>query len=380
MSTRPLSLALTDDEQLLRDTARAFAAERTPVAELRRLRDCGDELGFSRPLWEEMAGLGWAGLPFPEAVGGSDAGCFALGLVAEELGRTLAATPLLSTLLAGTCLAGAASPAAEKLFAELVEGRTLVALAFEEAPGRSPLEPAVVAEPHREGGSDAFRLEGRKQFVIGGGAADHVVVPARCGTGVGLFLLDSTTPGLRRSTTRLVDSHVYATVEFDGVEVGGEALLAGPERGAAVLSEAFDRGTAVLAAEMVGIMTAAFEITVEHLKVRRQFGVPIGSFQALQHRAARMYIAVETARSVVADALRRLDAGADDAPLAVSAAKATANEALRLVTSEAVQLHGGMGITDEADVGLYLKRARVAELTFGDTAYHHRRFATLSGF
>lgn len=385
------NLALDHDEQLLRDTARAFAAERTPVAAMRRLRDSGDPLGFDRPLWEEMAALGWAGLPFPAAVGGSDAGCFALGVVMEELGRTLAATPLLSTLLAGSCLIGSGSAAAEKVLAETVEGRALVALAWEEGQGDF-LSPTTVAHPV----GDAFRLEGRKVLVIDGGCADSLVVSARCGTGVGLFLVetlseepvscagssesDRTADGPARPTTRLVDSRRYATVDLSGLQVRAEALIARPATGEAILTQALDRGAAVLAAGMVGIMSAALDLTVLHLKERRQFGVPIGSFQALQHRAARMYVAVETARSVVADALRALDAGAEDAPLRVSTAKAMANEASRLVTSEAVQMHGGMGITDEADIGLYLKHARVAELTLGDTGYHRRRFATLSGF
>ena len=356
-----VTLAPTDEERLLRETARSFVTAKSPVAEVRRWRDADGDDDFSRLLYEEMAALGWAGLAVPAASGGAGVGLFAAGLVMEELGRELVATPLLSTVVGAICLAGSAGDGVEKLLAELLEGRSIVAVAVDGPPG-GPSAAVRVA---------SGRLGGRRAFVIDGAAADHLIVPAGP---AGVFLVNAAGPGVTSTWTRLVDSRRYATVVFDEAEPA--ARLGGQELEATLL----DQGAALLAAEMLGGAQRAFDLTVSHLRNREQFGVPLASFQALQHRVARLFVALEVTRSVVAEALRALDDGAADAAEAASTAKALAGETFRLSTAEAVQLHGGVGITDECDIGLYLKRARVAERLFGDGPYHRRRFAALRGF
>jgi alkylation response protein AidB-like acyl-CoA dehydrogenase len=379
-----MALALDSEAALLRETALEFFRERAPVAALRKLRDDKDPAGFSPPLWREMAALGWSGFLVAEQYGGSDFGCLGLGLVMEAAGRTLAATPLLSTALVGASALGLGGSAAQKAahLPALTAGERLVALALEERAHHAPFRIATTAR--REG--KAFRLDGEKRFVLDGHVADLLVVAARSAgaddqrRGVSLFLVPGDAPGLERRRTLMVDNRNAATIHFEGVVVGEDAVLGALDAGADLLEPVLDRARAGLAAEMLGSASEAFERTVHYLRERKQFGVPIGSFQALKHRAAQMFCEIELARSAVIAALGALDEGAADAPQLVSLAKAKAGDAFFLVSNEGIQMHGGIGMTDEHEIGLFLKRARVAQASFGDAAYHRERYAALMGY
>jgi alkylation response protein AidB-like acyl-CoA dehydrogenase len=379
-----VALTLSSEAALLRETAFEFFTERAPVAALRKLRDDRDPDGFSRPLWREMAALGWAGFLVPEQYGGSEFGQVGLGQVMEAAGRTLAATPLLSTALIGASaltLAGSATQQETHLGA-LASGERIVALALEEMAHHHPFHVATIAKRDGKG----FRLDGEKRFVLDGHVADLLIVAARTSgaieesRGITLFLVPADTKGVRRRRTLMVDSRNAATIRLEGVELGEEAVLGRIDDDAAVLEPVLDRARAGLAAEMLGAAAEAFERTVAYLKERKQFGVPIGSFQALKHRAAQMFCEIELARSAVIAALVAIDEHANDVAQLASLAKAKAGEALFLVSNEGVQMHGGIGMTDEHDIGFFLKRARVADATFGGSAFHRDRYAALVGY
>jgi len=380
-----MGLVLDAEQSLLRSTALDFARARLPVATLRRLRDTGDAVGFDRQAWEEMIGLGWTGMLIPEQLGGNAFGYFGLGVVLQSLGRMLAATPLQSTVaLSGSALLLAGNHAgARDLLRRIAAGEALAALAVEESAVHSPHRCATTARRT----SNGWTLHGSKRFVLDGHVADALLVLARTSgdagdpSGLSLFLLDASTPGLARRRLHMVDSRNSADIQLRDVHVPAAALL-GPEGAAAqVLDQVLDRGRILLAAEMLGMAEEAFEMTVGYLKQRMQFGVPIGSFQALKHRAVQMFIEIELSRSVVFDALTALDEEREhDVARLASVCKARLNDTLLLVTNECVQMHGGIGITDEFDIGLYLKRARVAQAQLGNTAFHRERYASLCGF
>jgi alkylation response protein AidB-like acyl-CoA dehydrogenase len=379
-----MALTLDSETALVRDTALDFFAKRSPVAALRKLRDDHDALGFSLPLWRQMGELGWAGFLVPEHYGGSAFGCLGLGQVMEAAGRRLAASPLLSTALIGASaldLAGSERQKAAELPA-LAKGERLVALALEESAHHAPYQIATSAARAGSG----FRLDGEKRFVLDGHIADRLIVAARTSgsagerRGITLFLVPGDAKGVLRTRTLMVDSRNAATIRFDGVEAGAEAVLGVIDDGAAVLEPVLDRARAGLAAEMLGSAAEAFERTVQYLKERKQFGVPIGSFQALKHRAAVLFCEIELTRSAVIAALVALDARANDASQLASLAKAKAGDAFFLASNEGVQMHGGIGMTDEHEIGFFLKRARVAQAAFGDSAFHRDRYAGLMGY
>jgi len=380
-----VQLALTEDQELLAKTAADFVAERSPVARVRQLRDANDPDGFSRALWKEMAELGWVGIPFPEAYGGAGMGLAELAVVLEALGRTLAPEPFLSsTLLAGQALLLGGSDAQKKdLLPPLVAGEKLLTLAFQEARSRYDLR-RVETQAERAG--EGWRLTGEKIQVLDGAAADALIVSARSAgaagdaAGITLFLVPGDAKGLSRVRQQRVDSRGAALVKLEGVTLGAASVVGAPGTGGDLLESVVDRATVGLCAEMLGSMAQAFERTLTYLKQRIQFGVPIGSFQALKHRAAQCFIEIELARSTVMAAARAVDAGEADAARLVSLAKARCSDAGVLIANEALQMHGGIGMTDEHDIGFYLKRARVAELTFGDAAFHRDRWARLSGY
>jgi len=380
-----MQLVLTEDQELLAKTAADFAAEHSPVARMRALRDAGDETGFSKPLWKEMAELGWVGVPFPERFGGAEMGASELAVVLEALGRSLAPEPFLSTvLLGGQALLRAGSEAQQKEWLEgVVAGEKWLALAQQERSSRFDLH-RVATRAERDG--DGWRLAGEKIAVLDGGAADAFVVVARTAgadddrDGISLFLVPAGTPGLRVERQWRVDSRNAASLHLDGCAVGGDALLGEVGQGLPVLEAVADFATAGLCAEMLGSMTEAFERTLDYLKNRIQFGVPIGSFQGLKHRAAECFIEIELCRSAVMAAVRALDEDSEEAPKLVSLAKARCSDTAIRVANEAVQMHGGIGMTDEHEIGFFLKRARVAELTLGDASWHRARWARLSGY
>lgn len=379
-----MALTLNEEQRLLRETAREFLAANAPVTALRALRDARDPLGYSRDLWAQMAGLGWAGIIIPEEFGGLDFGFAGLGAVLEETGRTLAASPLFATCVLGASAVLLAGSQAQKeaVLPRVASGELCLALALEESHRHDP--PGVRLEATRRG--EGFRLNGSKQFVLDGHSADQLVVVARSsGTagdtdGISLFLVDANAPGIARRRTLLMDSRNAARIEFANVDVGADALLGAEGAAWPALEQVLDRGRAAIAAEMLGGVREAFERTVDYLKQREQFGTKIGTFQALQHRAAHMFSEIELLKSVVLDACANVDANPALLPLSASLAKTKANETFELVSNEAVQMHGGIGTTDELDIGLFLKRSRVAMQILGDARFHRARYATLRGF
>jgi acyl-CoA dehydrogenase len=380
-----MDLVLSEDQELIAKTAGDFVKQRSPIARMRELRDTNDPVGFSRALWKEMAELGWVGIAFPEPVGGAGLGFAELAVVMEELGRTLAPEPFLSTvLLAGQALLLSGDSAKSTAWLPRVcKGEAILALAQQEARSRYDL---ATVETRAEKAGAGYRLSGEKIQVLDGHVADAFVVAARTAggprdaKGITLFLVPKGAAGLSVTRQTRLDGRNAALVRFDGVAVGADAALGALDAGYELLASAVDRATVGLCAEMLGGMQQAFALTVSHLKTRIQFGVPIGSFQALKHRAANVFIEIELAKSAVMAAARALDAGEPDLAKLVSLAKARCSEAYVLAANEGVQMFGGVGMTDEYDIGFYMKRARAAELTFGDAAFHRARWAALSGY
>lgn len=376
-----MPLVLTEEQELLRDAARDFVKDQCTIDSLRQLRDDRTDDGFDRKLWKEMAELGWLGIPFPEELGGAGLGQAELGVVLEELGRRLAVTPFLSTVLlgGGAILEGGTDAQKKRILPAVCEGAEILALAHQEGPRHAPYAVATRARPD----ADEFILDGAKTLVVDGAAADHLIVVARTsGTsgeraGLSLFLVEASAPGVRCRRTFLIDSRSAANVEFSGVRVSKDALIGGQDEGADVLDPVLDRATAALSAEMLGGIEEAFAITVEYLKEREQFGAPIGSFQGLKHRAARWFCEVELSRSIVMKALRAQDENAPQAAGLTSACKARVSDTFRLSGEEGIQLHGGVGVTDEENIGFFMKRARVSEILLGDATFHRDRFAEL---
>jgi alkylation response protein AidB-like acyl-CoA dehydrogenase len=377
-----VQLVLSEDQELLAKTAQDFVAEHSPVSRMRKLRDSDDPDGFSRDLWKQMAELGWVGIPFPEAYGGADMGLADLAVVLEALGRNLAPEPFLSTvLLGGQALLLGGTPAQKDAWLPgLVAGERLLALAWQERDSRYDLR-RIHTRAERSG--SGWRLSGEKIQVEGGHGADLYLVSARVGAGgdgVGLFLVEPGTAGLEVQRQRRVDSRNAALLRLDGARVDASAAVGTVGEAGALLEQVLDRATVGLCAEMLGAMEEVFERTLAYLKDRVQFGVPIGSFQALKHRAAELFIQVELCRSCVMAAARAVDEALAEAPALVSLAKARCSDAGMLVAHEGVQMHGGIGMTDEHDIGLYLKRARASEQTFGDSVWHRDRWARLGGY
>jgi alkylation response protein AidB-like acyl-CoA dehydrogenase len=379
-----MPLVLNQDQQMIRDSARDFCTSSTPIAQLRKLRDEKNADGFDRDTWKQMVELGWPGIIFPEEFGGTGFGYFGLGLILEETGRTLAASPLFATVVLGgsAVLLGGDDAQKQHFIPRIIAGESMFALALQEGPHHAPYEIATRATRS----SDGWRLHGRKVFVFDGHVADTLVVVARTsgGTsgrdGLTLFLVDARAAGVVRRRTTMADSRNAAIIEFNDVAVGADAVLGSVDAGADVLDGMLDRAAICLAAEMLGSAQAAFDKTLGYLQERKQFGVVIGSFQALKHRAADLYCQLELGRSVVMDALTALDERPAEVPQLSSLAKAKLSEVFHRSSNEAVQMHGGIGMTDEFDIGFYMKRSRVCEFAFGDTSFHRDRYARLDGY
>ena len=375
---------LTEEQSMLRDAARDWVREKAPVTAFRKLRDTAAPLGYDPAAFAEMAEMGWAGVVIPEAYGGSEFGYLSLGLVLEEMGRTLVASPLIaSALAAASALAmGGTEAQKEAWLPKIASGEVVATLAVDEAPRHDPLQTALKAEKTGAG----YALTGAKTFVLEGMAADLFVVAARTAgrpgeaEGITLFLVPADTRGLTCEKRALADARGYAALGFDGVAVGADAVLGEAGQGYALLEKTLDRARAGIAAEMLGMAVQAFETTLDYLKTRVQFGQTIGSFQALQHRAAKMFTELELTRSCVEAALTAIDTDAADTPQAVALAKAAAGDTLHLISREMVQMHGGIGMTDAHDAGLYMKRARALETTFGGAAWHRDRWGRMAGY
>ncbi len=380
-----MQFRLTEEQGLLRDSAGGFVRDHSSLKRIRALRDSKDADGFSRDLWKQMANLGWLGIVFPESQGGLGLGYKDLALVLEEFGKGLMPEPWLSTVLlgGGAVWRGGSDAQRAAVLPGVIAGDLLLALAYQEPQSRYDLTcVATRAEPNGNG----WQLRGEKHLVLDGHMADRLVVSARTAggerdrEGVTLFLLDADAPGIAVTRQWTLDGRNAALVRLDVVTATRADVLGEVGHGADLLADVIDRATVALCAEMLGGMEAAFAMTLEYLKTRQQFGVPIGSFQALKHRAAILFTEVELARSAVMAAAMAIDEAQPRAAEAVSVAKARCSDTFILVANEAVQMHGGIGMTDEHDIGFFLKRARAAEMTFGDAAFHRDRYAALQGF
>ena len=375
---------LNEEQTMIRDSAKSWVQEKSPVTAFRKLRDSGNPDGFDRAVWSEMAEMGWSGILVPEAYGGTGLGYLTLGLVLEETGRTLTASPLVSTALTATTalLLGGNEEQKKKWLPKIAEGKAIGTLAVDEGAHHAPEKVALKAEKAGSG----YKLNGKKSFVLDGGVADFIIVAARTNSkpgdknGITLFVVDGNAKGVSRDNLKTVDNRGVANLTLTDVAVPADAVLGPVDNGFGILEAILDRARVGLAAEMLGHAAQSFETTLEYLKTRVQFGQPIGTFQALQHRAARMFTDLELARSCVEAALQAIDRDANDVAQLASLAKAKVGDVVHLVSNEMVQMHGGIGMTDAHDAGLYLKRARVQEATFGGSSYHRDRYASLNGF
>ena len=376
-----MSLVLNEEQRMVKESADGFFAEHAPVQQLRRLRDSHDAVGYDRDLWAKMAEMGFAGVAIPEQFGGAGLGMVAAGIIQEAIGRNLSLSPFLSaSILSATAIArGGSDEQKATLLPGIAGGKLIVALAADE---KARHQPSFVAA-RAESAGNGFMLSGEKPFVLDGHVADRLIVAARTSgaddapEGITLFLVDPKAKGVSVARRSMVDSRNAARITLDGVQVDGADVLGAVGEGYAILEAALDAGRACLAAEMLGVSAQSFDTTVDYLKNREQFGVKIGSFQALQHRAAHLFCEVELARSATLKALTAIDAGDERAPFFAALAKAKAGDVCILATNEAVQMHGGIGMTDEFDIGFYMKRARAAQETFGDSAFQGDRIARM---
>ncbi len=379
-----MALVLSEEQLMLKESAKDFLQQRAPVSHLRELRDSGSASGYSTELWAEMAEMGWTAILVPEQYGGLEYGYSGLGILLEETGRTLTPSPLLSTCLMGvTALTrGGSAKQCGKYLPEVAAGSHLLALAVNESSRHAPHSVTTTAQSSGEG----FLLAGRKTAVVDGHNADTLIVSARTrGTGhdsdgISLFLAPADHPGVSIERYRVLDTHSAAHITRENVEVGPDALLGDLHQGAAVLDPVLDAGAIGQSAELLGLAQEAFERTLEYLKERKQFGVPIGSFQALQHRAAVMFGEIEQCKSIVLKGLRALDQDDGNIPELASLIKAKLSETAHTVAAEAIQMHGGIGMTDEFDIGFFLKRCRILETFLGDRYFHLDRFARERGY
>jgi alkylation response protein AidB-like acyl-CoA dehydrogenase len=371
-----MQLVPNEQQTQLQQSAQSLFRERGGVGRVRRLRDQRDPIGFSRELWREMAELGWVGLCLPEAHGGLGLGFAELCVVLEEAGRQLAPEPWLSTVLLGAqaLQLGGDGEQQARWLPGVARGDTLLALAYEERGELARIRTRAVRT------SGALRLSGEKLQVFDAQAADALIVFARVDEGHTLLVIDPKARGVSIQSQTRIDGRNAAIVRFDDVQVGSQAMVGEGGGGLALLQRVLDRATVGLCAEMLGGATQAFEDTLEYLKTRKQFGVTLGSFQALSHRAARLFIELSLARSAVAAAASCVDTAPAELAKFASLAKARCSEMFVHVTSEAIQMHGGIGVTDDFQVGFYFKRARAADVLFGDATYHLRRWAALAGY
>ncbi len=379
-----MKLILTEEEQFLKDTAKNFAEERSPITHFRTLRDNSDPILWDKDMWNEMSKLGWPGIMIPEEFGGSNFGLSGICVVLQECAKTLTPSPLFATGVLGAYAINnyGTKEQKEKYLPLIANGKLTISVAVDESSHHNPNDTLLVAKKS----ADEFILSGKKIFVIDGTSSDLLIVLARTSgekgdsTGLTLFLVDSNSDGVDRIKLEMADSRNYANIIFDNVKISSNNMLGDIEAGGEAIDDILDIGRIAMSAEMLGNSEAAFETTLDYLKQRKQFGVLIGSFQALQHRAAEMFCEIELTKSSVIAAMRAADERSNDVQRLSSLAKTVAGETLHLVSNEAIQMHGGIGVTDEYDIGFFLKRARVAEQIFGSAKFHTERYANLSGF
>jgi alkylation response protein AidB-like acyl-CoA dehydrogenase len=379
-----MALVLSEEQSMLRDSARGLISDKAPVSHLRQLRDAKDAAGFSRELWKNFAEMGFSGLLVPEEFGGSGLGCVEAGVVMEEIGRTLMPSPFLSTAVLAASVLSRGGSTAQKAqhLPKISDGSLLAALAIDEGAKHRPLQTRLQAVRSGNG----FKLSGDKAFVVDGHTADLLIVAARSAgapgerDGLTLFLVDPRTKGVEVERTAMVDSHNAARIKFENIEVNADGVLGEIDQGYALLEGVLNIGRGAVASEMVGLSEEVFGRTVNYLKERKQFGKLIGEFQALQHRAAQLYIDIEITRAAVLKALQTLDGDFANAAAAVAVAKARAGTTATLAVQEGVQMHGGMGMTDQFDIGFFMKRARVCQELFGDSNFHADQLARMKSY
>jgi alkylation response protein AidB-like acyl-CoA dehydrogenase len=374
-------MVLSEEAGMLKDAAKGFLADSAPVSQLRKLRDSESADGFDRDTWKAMAEMGWTSVLVPESHGGVEMGHVAAGVIAEEMGRTLTASPFLSTAVMGaTALTRFGSEAQKgEWLPRIAGGEAITALAVDEGRKHAPAH----VETRAERSGNGFKLNGKKSFVADGHIADMLIVSARTAggdaeeDGVSLFLVPQDAAGVTIERASMVDSRNSARVTLENVELNADAVLGDVDNGYKPLEAVLDAGRAGLSAEMSGSAQECLEQTVEYLKERKQFGEVIGTYQGLQHRAAHLYSEIELGKSIVLKTLQTLDLAPDHAAMMVSAAKSKMGSVAQLAAQEAIQMHGGIGMTDEYDIGFFIKRVRVAAALFGDTNYHTDKFARL---
>ena len=376
-----MAMLLNEEQGMLKDAAQGYLKTSAPIAQLRKLRDSESADGFDRKTWKDMAEMGWASVLVPEEHGGVAMGHVAAGVIAEEMGRTLTASPFLSTAILGaTALTRFGSEAQKAEFLpRLAAGDFLTALAVDETHKHNPSSVTTTAQRSGNG----FKLDGRKSFVAEGHVADMLIVSARTAgaegeaDGITLFLVPRDATGVSVERASMIDSRNSAAITLEGVEVTADAVLGEVDGGYTALEAVLDAGRAGLAAEMSGSAQECLGQTLGYLRERKQFGEIIGTYQALQHRAAHLYTEIELGKSIVLKALQTLDMAPDHAAMMVSAAKSKLGQVAQLAAREAIQMHGGIGMTDEYDIGFFIKRVRVAEALYGDANYHTDKFARL---
>ena len=379
-----MKLVLNGEQEMLRDSAKDFAEQRTPVNHFRSLRDKKDPHNWDKEIWKEMVDLGWSGILIPEEFGGSDFGLAGISVIMQEVGKTLTPSPLLATAVLGASAIASYGTQEQKskYLPMIASGEITTAVAVDEESHHRPFNTVSTAkaEGHK------WVLNGKKKFVVDGASADVLIVLARTSgtkgdsTGLTLFIIDSNVDGIEVIKTDMADCRNYANIVMNDVTLDKDALLGDQESGGEAIDKILDEGRIALAAEMLGNSEAAFDITLNYLKERKQFGVLIGTFQALQHRAAEMFCEIELTKSAVMAAMQGAEDNNNDLQRMASLAKSIAGETLHLVSNESVQMHGGIGVTDEYDIGFFMKRARVAEVIFGGANYHQERYANLSNF
>lgn len=379
-----MALIITEEQTMLKDSAKEFCKNRAPVSALRILRDEKSTTGYDINVWKEMVEMGWTSLTIPEAYSGLDFGYVGLGQILEETGRTLTASPLFSNIVLGcTAISQAADVTQkEKLLPAIASGELVVTLAIDETNRHNPNKISTSATPTEEG----YLINGKKVFVLDGHTAHQIIVVARTSgeindkEGLSLFLVDAKSEGVTIERTIMMDTRNAATVTFGNVKVNANNLLGEEGKASPAIEKTLDIARIGLSAEMLGSTLEAFERTMTYLKERQQFGLTIGSFQALQHRAAQMYSEIEICKTLVLQSLQAIDTDAKELSMLASMTKAKVSETIQLVSNEGIQMFGGIGMTDDEEIGFFLKRARVTQQTLGDANFHLDRYAKMNGY
>ena len=374
-----MTLIINEEQKMLKESTKEFLDSKSPLSSMRNLRDNNFQT-YNKDLWVEMVEMGWTSLTIPEKYNGLNFGYVGLGQVLEEMGRKLTVSPIISTVLMSSTLINLSKNEIlkTKLFQEIMNGSKLLTLAHEEGKhhNSNSLDTLISIE------EDFFVLNGKKNFVIDGSISDYLIVSAKdeSGSNTLIVLVDADTNGIKFNHKVHMDSRTYSDITFNNVKIEKDNFLSSNGDGFSILDKTFDIARIGLASEMLGSVQEAFEITMAYLKEREQFGVKIGSFQALQHRSALMFGEIELCKSIVLKALQSIDSNDSNLSKYASLAKAKLGMVFKLVSNEAVQMHGGIGVTDDADIGFFLKRARVVQRILGDSNYHLDRLAKINNY